>query len=59
MKKQVDEMEVRVDQAEKDFEIGIGSSFKKVFTSFLPKRQPQVIIRPLLIFYLFFVSSVF
>ena len=45
MKKQVDEMEVRVDQAEKDLEIGIGPSFKKVFTSFLPKRQNQVIVR--------------
>lgn len=41
MKKQVDEMESRVDQAERDLEIGISSSLKRVFTSFLPKRPIQ------------------
>ena len=43
MKKQVDEVEQRVDQAEKDLDMGMGSNLKKVFTSFFPKRQTQVI----------------
>lgn len=46
MKKQVDVVELRVDQAEKDLDMGIGSSFKKVFTSFFPKRQSQAPAEP-------------
>ena len=42
MKTQVDEMERSVDQAEKDLQVGIAANVKKVFTSFLPRRQNQV-----------------
>ena len=42
MAAQVDAMEERVVQAEKDLAPSLASNFKKVFTSFLPRRQSQV-----------------
>ena len=42
MKNQVDEMEKSVDKAEKDLQIGLAANVKKVFPSFLPRRQTQV-----------------